>query len=88
MKKDQKAVLMKAFRILRTGAAEGEKIANEGNVEQVAEHINVMMRLLYEMREGLDMHVCAKAVLETVETNRPASKAPIGRPRSGLKLVK
>ncbi len=86
MNKTQQAFIIKAFRLIREGAAEGERIARDESAEAVAKHVDDMIAMLAVVKEGIGHHIGAQAVLKGIGEVRPKVAAKIGRPK--LSLVK
>ena len=86
MNKAQKEMIVKGFRLLRVGAAEAERIALKGDPSEIAEQMTGMQNLLGEMQKALGYSVAAQNVLENIQGK--AKKAPVGRPRTKLRLVR
>lgn len=86
MDKKQRDVLIKGFRLLRQGTAEGERFAHADNVDEVLVQLDTMLQLAAEMKKSIGLHIGAQAVLKGIEVKRPIVAAKIGRPK--LSLVK
>jgi len=87
MTKVQRDVLLKAFRLLRAGAAEGERLTNEAalspkNIAKLLEHVAATVRISQEIETALQMHVGASALLESITTREDPKQ------RNGLRLLK
>lgn len=92
--KVQREALVKAFKLLRIGAEMGEKLSRETGADpevlvQLLEHVTATVRISKEIETALQMHIGAASLLETISTRRAKepSKAPVGRPRTKLRLL-
>lgn len=73
--KHQRNVLIKAFRMLRAGCLEGERLAVQAENDPVAAeklvvHSVEMMKLAAQIEQGLMQHAGAAAVIEQISKKR------------------